>query len=75
MAECIRPQGRIVFIDDPVNSLDLTVFKFKSIPLISVLAPANHHDSHFMWPLIDLGKAIGGLRVITAAAAYHFKKV
>ena len=22
MSECIRPQGRIVFIDDPVNSLD-----------------------------------------------------
>jgi len=28
------------------------------IPLISVLAPANHHDSHFMMPLINLGKAI-----------------
>jgi zinc-binding alcohol dehydrogenase family protein len=33
MAECIRPQGRIVFIDDPVNPLDITVFKFKSVTL------------------------------------------
>jgi NADPH2:quinone reductase len=33
MAECIRPQGRIVLIDDPVNSLDITVFKFKSVAI------------------------------------------
>ncbi len=33
MAECIRPQGRIVFIDDPVDSLDITIFKFKSVSL------------------------------------------
>ncbi len=33
MAECIRPQGHIVFIDDPVNSLDITVFKVKSVTL------------------------------------------
>jgi zinc-binding alcohol dehydrogenase family protein len=33
MAECIRPQGRIVLIDDPVNLLDLTVFKFKSVTI------------------------------------------
>jgi zinc-binding alcohol dehydrogenase family protein len=33
MAECIRPQGRIVFIDDPVNLLDITVFKQKSVTL------------------------------------------
>ena len=33
MADCIRPQGRIVLIDDPVNSLDITVFKFKSVTL------------------------------------------
>ncbi len=31
MAECIRPQGRIVLIDDPVNALDITVFKLKSV--------------------------------------------
>jgi len=43
-----------------------------SLPLISVLAPANHHDSHFLIPLIDLGKAIGlDLQVITADEAYH----
>ncbi len=33
MAACIRPQGHIVFIDDPVNALDLTVFKLKSVTL------------------------------------------
>jgi zinc-binding alcohol dehydrogenase family protein len=33
MAECIRPQGRIVLIDDPDNSLDITVFKFKSVTI------------------------------------------
>lgn len=46
----------------------------QSIPLISVLAPANHHDSHFMLPLIQLGKAIGlDLKLITADEAYHDK--
>ena len=45
-----------------------------SIPLISVLAPANHHDSHFMMPLINLGQAIGlDLKLITADEAYHDK--
>ncbi len=33
MAECIRPQGHIVFIDDPVDALDITVFKLKSVTL------------------------------------------
>ena len=33
MAECIRPQGRIVLIDDPVDSVDITVFKFKSVSI------------------------------------------
>jgi zinc-binding alcohol dehydrogenase family protein len=33
MAESIRPQGRIVLIDDPVDSLDLTIFKFKSVSI------------------------------------------
>jgi len=33
MAECIRPQGHIVLIDDPVDSLDITVFKLKSVTL------------------------------------------
>ena len=33
MAECIRPQGHIVLIDDPVDSLDITVFKFKSVTI------------------------------------------
>jgi hypothetical protein len=43
-----------------------------SIPLISVLASANHHDSHFMMPLINLGQAIGlDLKLITADEAYH----
>ncbi len=33
MAECIRPQGHIVLIDDPVNAVDITVFKFKSVAI------------------------------------------
>ena len=33
MAECIRPQGHIVIIDDPVESIDITAFKFKSVTL------------------------------------------
>lgn len=33
MAECIRPQGRIVFIDDPVEAVDITIFKFKSVTI------------------------------------------
>ena len=33
MAECIRPQGRIVLIDDPVEPVDITVFKFKSVSI------------------------------------------
>ncbi|BBO79729.1 hypothetical protein DSCO28_72980 (plasmid) [Desulfosarcina ovata subsp. sediminis] len=46
----------------------------QSIPLISLLAPANHHDSNFTLPLIQLGKAIGlDLKLITADEAYHDK--
>ena len=33
MAECIRPQGHIVLIDDPLGPLDITVFKQKSVTL------------------------------------------
>jgi NADPH:quinone reductase-like Zn-dependent oxidoreductase len=33
MAECIRPQGRIVLIDDPADSVDIPVFKFKSVTI------------------------------------------
>jgi hypothetical protein len=45
-----------------------------SLPLISLLAPANHHDSHFLSPLVRLGKAIGlDLKLITADEAYHDK--
>lgn len=33
MAQCIRPQGRIVLIDDPANALDITLFKFKSVSI------------------------------------------
>jgi len=43
-----------------------------SIPLISLLAPANHHDSHFLLPLVELAKAIGlKLKLVTADEAYH----
>ncbi|HDR67585.1 MAG TPA: transposase, partial [Bacteroidaceae bacterium] len=44
----------------------------RSFPLISLLAPANHHDSHFLKYLVQFGKAIGlDLRLITADEAYH----
>ena len=44
----------------------------QSFPLISLLAPANHHDSHFLGPLVNIGKAIGlDLQLITADEAYH----
>jgi NADPH:quinone reductase len=33
MSECIRPQGRIVFIDEPDESPDITMFKHKSVTL------------------------------------------
>lgn len=46
----------------------------QSFPLISLLASANHHDSHFLGPLIRFGKAIGlDLKLITADEAYHDK--
>jgi hypothetical protein len=45
-----------------------------SIPMISLLAPANHHDSHFLGPLVQLGKAIGlDVKLVTADEAYHDK--
>ncbi len=33
MAECIRPQGHIALIDDPVEPVDITAFKFKSVTI------------------------------------------
>jgi len=43
-----------------------------SIPLLSLLAAANHHDSYFLLPLVRLAKAIGlDLKLITADEAYH----
>lgn len=46
----------------------------QSFPLVSLLAPANHHDSHFLKPLINLAKAMGiDVKLITADTAYHDK--
>ena len=45
-----------------------------SFPLVSVLAPANHHDSHFLPFLVNLARAMGiDLQLITADEAYHDK--
>ena len=45
-----------------------------SFPIISLLAPANHHDSNFLFPLAKLGKAIGvDIKLITADEAYNDK--
>lgn len=55
----------------------LTVIDVKtghSFPLVSLLAPANHHDSHFLQFLVNLAKAMGiDLQLITADEAYHDK--
>ena len=43
-----------------------------SFPLVSLLAPANHHDSHFLPFLVDLAQAMGiEIKLITADEAYH----
>jgi len=43
-----------------------------SYPLISLLAPANHHDSIFLLPLVKLAQAIGiDMKLVTADEAYH----
>ena len=55
----------------------LTVIDAKtghSFPLVSQLAPANHHDSHFLPFLVNLAQAMGiELQLITADEAYHDK--
>jgi len=44
----------------------------RCIPLMSLLAAANHHDSQFLGPLIGLGQAIGlDIRLISADEAYN----
>ena len=52
----------------------LTVIDAKtghSYPLVSLLAPANHHDSMLLAPLVKLGKAMGiDVKLITADEAY-----
>jgi len=45
-----------------------------SFPLVSLLAPANHYDSHFLPFLVALAQAMGiDLKLITADEAYHDK--
>ena len=45
-----------------------------SFPLISLLAPANHHDSHFLSFLVELSQCIGiDVKIISADEAYHDK--
>jgi hypothetical protein len=40
-------------------------------PLLSILAPANHHDSNFLEILVNLGKKIGlNLNIVTTDQAY-----
>ncbi|HIQ14355.1 MAG TPA: transposase [Leucothrix sp.] len=43
-----------------------------SFPLISLLAPANHHDSNFLSFLVELSQCIGiDVKIISADEAYH----
>lgn len=45
-----------------------------SYPLASILAPANHHDSHFLPFLVNLAQAMGiDVKLVTADEAYHDK--
>ncbi len=45
-----------------------------SFPLVSMLAPANHHDSHFLPFLVNLAQAMGiDVKLVTADEAYHDK--
>jgi len=44
----------------------------RSVALMSILAPANHHDSQLLTLLVTLAQSIGlDLNVITADTAYH----
>lgn len=43
----------------------------QTYPLASLLAPANHHDSHFIMLLVKLGQAMGiDLKLVVADEAY-----
>lgn len=45
-----------------------------SFPLVSLVAPGNHHDSLFLKPLVELAQAMGiDMKLITADEAYHDK--
>jgi len=45
-----------------------------SFPLVSLLAPANHHDSHFLLFLVKLAQSMGlDVKLVTADEAYHDK--
>ena len=45
-----------------------------SFPLVSLLSPANHHDSHFLPFVVNLAQAMGiDMQLITADEAYHDK--
>jgi hypothetical protein len=46
----------------------------QSFSLVSLLAPANHHDSHFLPFLVSLAQAMGiDIKLVTADEAYHDK--
>jgi hypothetical protein len=45
-----------------------------SFPLVSLLGPANHHDSLYLRSLVELAQAIGiEMKLITGDDAYHDK--
>jgi hypothetical protein len=45
-----------------------------SFPLVSIVGAANHHDSLYLKPLINLAQALGvDVKLITADQAYHDK--
>lgn len=43
-----------------------------SFPLVSLMSPANHHDSLYLKPLVELAQVMGiEMKLITADQAYH----
>jgi hypothetical protein len=52
----------------------IDVHNGQSFPLVSLVAPANHHDSHFLPFLVKLAQAMGiDIQTVTADKAYHDK--
>lgn len=70
-----KPNKNKYFIGYRLHTLTVIDAKTgQSFPLVSLLAPGNHHDSLFLKPLSQLAQAMGlEIKLITADEAYHDK--